>query len=289
MQLLGLRSGIGGCIILMLAMALPGQAQAKITHQSSPTPSLQRPKTNPSLPDYLETLRTAAQPGGGPGGAAAVPSQEYKAFEVAIQAGETIRPELEQMLRTGTPVGKVYAAALLMQFDPNAARQIFENMQSDRTPIVMMPSGVLIIEESSIGQWSTEILQGTNDAVFFPQALPLPLATLRNADRLEGKAIGVAAQPSLIYQSYEASLRIGKMWQWQLETVLRQSTPAGRIYITMLWVKLDEKAGRQALEQLRSDQNPLTEASGCEISQTTVGDAVNDILQGRSGIFPKLQ
>jgi hypothetical protein len=56
----------------------------------------------------------------------------------------------------------------------------------------------------------------------------------------------------------------------------------------MLLVKLDPKAGRQLLQEMKSDQTPLTEVSGCEISQTSVGAAVADILQGRSGVFPPL-
>jgi hypothetical protein len=70
-----------------------------------------------------------------------------------------------------------------------------------------------------------------------------------------------------------------------IEQLLNESTPARRIYTAMLLVKLDPKAGRQLLEQMRSDQTSLTEASGCEISPTTVGASVEDILQGRSSIF----
>jgi hypothetical protein len=121
----------------------------------------------------------------------------------------------------------------------------------------------------------------------FPQMVPRPslnpnLETLREATRLEGRALGVAGVPSQIYQAFE---RAGKTTRSDVDRLLRESTPAGRIYATMLLVKLDPKAGRTLLEQMRSDQTPLTEASGCEVSPTTVGAAVDDILQGRSSVF----
>jgi hypothetical protein len=115
--------------------------------------------------------------------------------------------------------------------------------------------------------------------------LPPHLATLREASRLEGRALGIAGVSSKIYQAFEQA---GKTTRSDVDRLLHESTPAGRIYATMLLVKLDPKAGRQLLEQMRSDQTPLTEASGCEISRTTVGAAVDDILQGRSSVFPPL-
>jgi hypothetical protein len=115
--------------------------------------------------------------------------------------------------------------------------------------------------------------------------VPPHLATLREASRLEGRALGIAGVSSQIYQAFEQA---GKTTRSDVDRLLHESTPAGRIYATMLLVKLDPKAGRQLLEQMRSDQTALIEASGCEISRTTVGAAVDDILQGRSSVFPPL-
>jgi hypothetical protein len=115
--------------------------------------------------------------------------------------------------------------------------------------------------------------------------LPPHLVTLQEATRLEGRALGIAGISSKIYQAFEQA---GKMTRSEIDRLRHESTPSGRIYATMLLAKLDLKAGRQLLEQMRSDQTPLTEASGCEISRTTVGAAVDDILQGRSSVFPPL-
>ncbi len=115
--------------------------------------------------------------------------------------------------------------------------------------------------------------------------VPTDLETLRTAARLEGRALGVAAHPSKLYQAFEQARQVGATIQPDIERLLREGTSAGRIYAAMVLVSIDPEAGRQALEQMRSDQTPLTEASGCTILQTSVGAAVTDILQGRSSVF----
>jgi hypothetical protein len=115
--------------------------------------------------------------------------------------------------------------------------------------------------------------------------LPIELEILRTAAGLQGRALGAMARPSKLYQAFEQAGQAGPT-RPNLERLLREATPAGRIYAAMLLVKLDPKAGRQALDQMRSDQTPLTVAAGCTIMKTTVGAAVDDILQGRSGVFP---
>jgi hypothetical protein len=115
-----------------------------------------------------------------------------------------------------------------------------------------------------------------------------PLETLRTAGGLQGRALGFAARPSRLYQAFEQAAQSGKAIRPTLERLLGEATPAGRIYVAMLLIEIDPQAGRQALEQMRSDQTPITEASGCISMQTTVGAAVDDILQGRSSVFPPL-
>lgn len=114
---------------------------------------------------------------------------------------------------------------------------------------------------------------------------PAEFEILRTAAGLQGRALGAMARPSKLYQAFEQARQAGPN-RPNLERLLREATPAGRIYAAMLLVKLDPKAGRQALDQMRSDQTPLTVAAGCTIMKTTVGAAVDDILQGRSGALP---
>jgi hypothetical protein len=267
------------CFALLIVSALPSQAKPEAIN---PPIKLSNPKA--PLPDYLETLRTANGVASLGFGTAPSPNAIYKSFQQAIGEGKKIKPEIEQILQTGTPIGKLYATGLLMQFDPLAARQILMSMQSDETKFVISDRG-LPPEQKSIGAWATGILNGGTE--FLPQALPLKIATLKTANRLEGKYLGIAAKPSQLYQAYESVQSIEGI-QWYIDRLLVDATPAGQIYTAMLLVKLDPTAGRKALEQMQWDPTDLGVMSGCVQSKTTVGEAVTDILQNRSTVFPRL-
>ncbi len=272
---------IGGCMALLALTAMPSRVAA-----ISPLPKpLEQPQSNSPLPAYLETLRTAKGWEGKFVGLVPQPSKVFQAFEQAIQAGEKIRPEIDQILQSGTPAGKMYAVVILANFDPEAANQVLETMRNDHSVVVEISGDVIGVIK--VSEWAAVTLKGIA-MMPYHAALPPHLATLREATRLEGRALGVAAVPSKIYQAFEQSRQPGKISRSDIKRLLDESTPAGRIYTAMLLVKLDPTAGRQLLEDMRSEQTALTEASGCEISQTTVGAAVEDILQGRSGVFPPL-
>ncbi len=274
---------IGCCMALLALTTLPSRSEPGTI--ASPPKPLERPKPNPALPAYLETLRTASRIESKFIGLVPKPSKVYQAFEQAMAAGNKIRPEIDQILKTGTPAGKMYAVKLLASFDPEATKQALEMMQNDHSVVVEQSGDVMGI--TKVSAWATAWLKGIAMAPY-PHELPPHLATLREATRLEGRALGIAAVPSKIYQAFEQARQPGKISRSDIKRLLDESTPAGRIYTAMLLVKLDPTAGRQLLEDMRSDQTALTEASGCEIAQTTVGAAVDDILQGRSGVFPPL-
>jgi hypothetical protein len=274
---------IGSCMALLALTTMPSLAEPGTI---APLPNaVERPKPNPPLPAYLETLRTAGGIDSKFIGLVPKPSKVYQAFEQAMAAGDKIRPEIDQILQSGTPAGKMYAVMLLASFDPEATKQALEVMQNDHSVVVEQLGDVMVIRK--VSEWATAWLKGIAMASS-PQVLPPHLATLSEATRLEGRSLGVAATPSKIYQAFEQVLQAGKTSRSDIDRLLHESTPAGRIYAAMLLVKLDPKAGRQLLEPMRSDQTALTEASGCEIAPTTVGAAVEDILQGRSSVFPPL-
>jgi hypothetical protein len=271
---------IGSCMVLLMLTTMLSQAQPG-TIAPLPNP-VERPKPNPPLPAYLETLRTTKYWENKFVGPDDQPSKVFAAFQQAYQAGEKIRSEIAQILQTGTPAGKMYAVVILADFDPEAAKQVLERMRHDDS-VVLERTGELTTPQK-VSTWAVSTLKGMEMQPYHA-ALPPHLATLREATRLEDRALGIAAVPSEIYQAFEQALQPGKTSRSDIDRLLHESTPAGRIYTAMLLVKRDPKAGRQLLEEMRSDQTALTEASGCEISQTTVGAAVADILQGRSGVF----
>jgi hypothetical protein len=274
---------IGSCMILLVLTTIPSQAElGRIA--SVPNP-VEQSKPTPPLPTYLETLRTTKYWENKFIGSDYQPSKVFEAFQKAYQAGEKIRPELEQILRTGTPAGKMYAVVILADFDPEAAKQVLEKMRNDDT-VVLERTGDLTTPKK-VSTWAASTLKGMEMQPYHA-ALPTHLAILREATRLEGRSLGVAAKPSKIYQAFEQASQPGKVNRSDIDRLLHESTPAGRIYTAMLLVKLDPKAGRRLLEEMQSDQTPLTKASGCRTSQTSVGAAVEDILQGRSIVFPPL-
>jgi hypothetical protein len=272
---------IGSCMALLALTTMPSQAEPG-TIAPLPNP-LERPNPNPPLPAYLETLRMAKRIDSKFIGLVPKPSKVYQAFEQALKAGDNIRPEIDQILQSGTPAGKMYAVMLLASFDPEATKQALEMMQNDHSVVVEQLGDVMVIRK--VSEWATSWLKGLAMAPSRPE-LPPYLITLSEATRLEGKALGAMARPSKLYQAFEQALQACPT-RPNLEWLLREATPAGRIYAAMLLVKLDPKAGRQALDQMRSDQTPLTVAAGCTTMKTTVGAAVDDILQGRSGVFPR--
>lgn len=274
---------IGSCMALLALTTMPSSA-APGTITSVPNP-VEHPKPNPPLPAYLETLRTTGRIESKFIGLVPKPSKVYQAFEQAVAAGDKIRPEITQILQSGTPAGKMYAVMLLARFDPGATKQALEMMQNDHSVVVEQAGDVMAI--SKVSEWATAWLKGMAMAPS-PQILPAHLTILSKATRLEGRALGVAAKPSQLYQAFEQVLQPGKISRSDIDRLLHESTPAGRIYTAMLLVKLDPKAGRQLLEEMKSDQTALTEASGCRTAQTSVGAAVEDILRNRSGVFPPL-
>jgi hypothetical protein len=50
-------------------------------------------------------------------------------------AAAQLRPALEHLLARATPAGKVYAADLLGQLDPEAGRQAWQRLTTDHAPV----------------------------------------------------------------------------------------------------------------------------------------------------------
>lgn len=84
-------------------------------------------------------------------------SDLYNAFMVVSNAGESVRSELEIMLQSGTPSGRIYAAILLRKIDPLAGENALKQLQGDRD-IVGYAHGC-IHEKREVSELVTEIFQ----------------------------------------------------------------------------------------------------------------------------------
>jgi hypothetical protein len=125
---------------------------------ANPMPAKPGLETMKPLPPYLETLVQADTLDDPAVGFAGSKSKTYQAFEQAIAAGKQIRPELERLLRQGTPAGQLYAALLLLRLDRQAGEQALKQLRSD-TVLVTRYSGCLRFT-MTVNQAVTEILQG---------------------------------------------------------------------------------------------------------------------------------
>lgn len=79
----------------------------------------------------------------GPVGFAATTLPETTAFEVLVDAGSGIRPELEKLLTSATAAGKVYAATALARIDSDAGAAAWHRLANDNSDITIA-SGCLI-------------------------------------------------------------------------------------------------------------------------------------------------
>jgi hypothetical protein len=58
-------------------------------------------------------------------------------------AGASLRPALEELLRSATPAGKVYAALLLTRLDPVAGRAAWQGLARDRAEVTTFSGCVM--------------------------------------------------------------------------------------------------------------------------------------------------
>ncbi len=114
---------------------------------------------------------------------------------------------------------------------------------------------------------------------------PLPdfIAELAQASVMTDRAIGAAAAKPSLYRAFEEALQAGADIRPEIDWLLSDGTPAGRIYGAVLLLHIDPKAGRQSLEQMQSEQTPLASNNPRFFGHTTpVSTIVTGILNGYS-------
>jgi hypothetical protein len=108
---------IGGCVTLLALIALPIRAEIGSIDPTPSNPEILQAeveqKLQSRLPAYLETLQQASGLQSRAIGAAGRPSQLYQAFKQGLRSGNTIRPQIERLLRLSqTTVGTAVTAIL---------------------------------------------------------------------------------------------------------------------------------------------------------------------------------
>lgn len=109
--------------------------------------------------------------------------------------------------------------------------------------------------------------------------LPQPWQTLKTAKQLSSADVGEAATPLREYQAFLAVAPIAGSQRSEIDKLLIEGSPAGKLYGASLLYAIDHKAGLTALQQLADSKEKVTYRSGCEVMNETVGNIAQNLLK----------
>jgi hypothetical protein len=144
----------------------------------------------------------------------------------------------------------------------------------------MLPKSIFIIMYLSLALVSPIAQAQTTE-------LAKQLEALTNAKGIEGSRIGYAATPNPAYEpierTFRQALKQGNSIEIsQIKELMKQASPAVRLYLAALIQRLDKKEGDRLLSDLQSDESIVTERSGCTLDSRTVGDVAAELLKNGS-------
>lgn len=155
--------------LLTLGLVLLGliifQASARGQQRTIQLPLLEISENQPtssSSSQMLSTLAMASQLDSARVGYAGTPGPYYTAYQQAKRLGAEVYPQLQQLLPTATPSGKLYLSALIRRIDPSQGKALLTELTSDQTQITGQ-SGCLGLP-TTVSAIATEILNAEIDA-----------------------------------------------------------------------------------------------------------------------------
>ncbi|HVF50733.1 MAG TPA: hypothetical protein VNA19_11635 [Pyrinomonadaceae bacterium] len=111
-----------------------------------------------SLSACFARLRAAERFEGYAFGGMGQKNKNYEAFARAREAGGDARAAVEDILRSGTPAGRLYAALLLREIDEEAGRRALVALQADASELEA--AWDCAPDAFTVGQLAAEALQG---------------------------------------------------------------------------------------------------------------------------------
>jgi hypothetical protein len=108
--------------------------------------------------------------------------------------------------------------------------------------------------------------------------LPDYLKSLLTAPRLQDGQIGEAREPNPWFQAYEKAKKQGKRIEPELQLLLKNATPAGKMYAAFLLRSADPAEGQKAFESLKKDVSTFTYQSGCKSMESAIYQAADQVL-----------
>jgi hypothetical protein len=221
------------------------------------------------------------------------PSACYLAYREALVEPEKITDEeVKELIRKATPAGKLYAACL-WYYSRNARHlllneQALRQLREDKSP-VFYRSGCRATN-STVGEVTSALIREKKFLNFeledlarikSTHGIPDSILKLSSAKRLESIVVGEGSR-SVVYAYYNEARHLPlKTNGWEITWLLKNGTPAGKLYACFLAMKIDSKAGREMFRALESDTTQVQYQSGCEVENFTVGAIAKQVVQNQ--------
>lgn len=226
-------------------------------------------------------------------------NETYAAYKrICINWTSLDRSELDRMLQDATPAGKLYAAALISEINcfrgqPQAMKSGFEKLKNDDSKVAYC-SGREVSEHKiselassfiskgefkdfGLSRWCEKPISGMELAQ--PAAMPNCILTLSKANRFYGPTPGESG-PSPWQSAYvEATGKVGILEMKDMEWLLQNGSPAGRIYGAVLLWQSSKVGPNLSYGKLTDDGSAVEYQDGCKVMNSTVREIAKSLME----------
>jgi hypothetical protein len=255
-------------------------------------------KDEPVLPDCLQTLLKAKTWNDGVRGEGPEISKNFLAYSDAVAILSKLRTEdLEYVLKSGTPAGRIYAAMLLKQSGRD--NQSFQKLLADKSTVdyvsgcKAMSAAVQDIARSFIDKGCYLNFSLTVFCTLQPppksatEVQAICLVSLMSQNGVQHYEQGDSNQPSDGWRAFHLLLKQGSQAKRASLTLLDSPHPGARIYGAVLLSQFDASEANPKIKQLLNDKATLQYKRGCEVETTSVGALAGRLLKGEELILLK--
>lgn len=251
------------------------------------------------LSDELKMLKTASAFTRGGGERAAAEVDEYDAYKkICTNWNKLGESDLNDLLESATPAGKLYAAALIWETNcyrgqPAMMKSGFESLKNDKAK-VKYQSGC-DVSEHTVGEIASAFLKdgqwldfGVSRWCEKPVRESHSLNDLKLLESAKVFSYGEVLGQATKNEQYAAYQRILAGWNKlapnDLDNMLKAATPAGKLYAAALISEVNCYGGhptkmKTGFEQLKRDSTKVMYRSGCCVSEHTVGEIASAFLK----------
>lgn len=259
-------------------------------------------------------------------------SAVQKAYaEASGSAGQLETDDLNWLLKSGTPAGRIYAAVLLWQTGRIGPNLSYDLLAKDSATVEFQDGckviGTTVKEVAQSLKEQNRFMNFQVGSMFCklvaksPAATPAPKSSeqsqvtpeekavypdiekalamrnvppgvhvapfprpacfikLKQATTLDNGAVGEGATESLNWRAFVNAKVITRKLPYEAEDLLKNGTPAGKIYGAILLYETTDGGHAATFEKLKSDNAAVSYRSGCEIEKTTVANIAKSFIQ----------